>query len=67
MITPKFVNYVGTQSFTQVTVQPHGPVIAGSFGLTMGQYPVLYAGSNFIRYNIMPWDLQNSIRAIPGF
>lgn len=67
VITPKFLNYNGTQSFTITTVHPHGPVIAGSFGLQIAQYTVTYAGTNLIRYNIMPWDLQNSIRAILGF
>ena len=67
VLTPKFVNYNGTQSFTIATVKAHGPVIAGSFGLQIAQYTVTYAGTNYVRYNIMPWDLQNSIRAIPGF
>lgn len=67
VITPRFLSYNGTQSFVITTVKPHGPVIAGSFGLQIAQYTVTYAGSNFLRYNTMPWDLQNSIRAIPGF
>lgn len=67
VITPRFINYSGTQSFTQTTVKPHGPLIVGSFGLSMAGTPISFAGSNFLRFNIAPWDLQASIRQIPGF
>ena len=68
VITPRFINnYSGTQSFTQTTVRPHGPLIVGSFGLSMAGTPISFAGSNFLRFNIAPWDLQASIRQIRGF
>lgn len=67
VIVPKFINYSGTQSFTQTTVHTHGPVIAGSFGLSIGGNVISFAGSNYLRYNIAPWDLQASLRQIPGF
>jgi hypothetical protein len=31
LVVPKFIGYTGTQSFTSTTVQPHGPLISGSF------------------------------------
>lgn len=65
VFTPKNINCTGT--FTQSTVKPHGPVIVGSFGLSMAGTPVTSAGSNYLRYNIASWDLQSSIRQIPGF
>lgn len=67
VITPKFIGYSGTQSFTIVTTHAHGPVIVGSFGLQIGQYTIMYAGTSYIPYNINPFALQSSIRAIAGF
>ncbi len=55
VLTPLFVGYSGTQSFTQTTVQPHGPVIVGSFGLMIGGQTVQYAGTSYIRFNIQWW------------
>ena len=67
VLTPVFINYSGSQSFTQTTVQPHGPTIVGSFGLMIGGQTVLYGGSTSIRYNVQSYELQSSLRAIPGF
>lgn len=64
IITPQFISYSGTQSFVITTIKPHGPLIAGSFGLQIAQYTV---GTGLLRYNTMPWELQSSIRAIQGF
>jgi hypothetical protein len=64
---PKFLNYVGNQSFTQTTVHAHGPVIVGSFGLMLGGNAITNAGSSYLRYSISASDLQASIRALPGF
>ena len=67
VITPRFISYTGVESFQQVTVQPHGPLISGSYGLTIGGLSVMNAGTTFLRFNLGPNDLQNSLRAIKGF
>lgn len=67
IITPKFVNYAGVESFQQITVKPHGPLISGSFGLTIGGLSVMNAGTTFLRYNLGAFDLQYSLRMIQGF
>jgi hypothetical protein len=64
VFVPRYINCNGT--FTQSTVKPHGPVIVGSFGLSIGANPVKLSGSTLLRFNIAPWDLQASIRQIPG-
>jgi hypothetical protein len=65
ILVPKYINCGGT--FTQVTVHAHGPLIVGSFGLSMAGNTVKFAGSPYLRYNIAASDLQGSIRQIPGF
>lgn len=67
VIAPRYLNYVGTQSFTQVTIKPHGPIISGSFGLNIGGLDVMSAGATILRYNLGASDLQSSLRAIQGF
>lgn len=65
-IVPVFIGYNGTKSFTQVIVKPHGPVIAGSFGISIGQYTLMSAGTSYLRYSISASDLQASFRGIAG-
>lgn len=62
---PIYLNCSGT--FSQSTIKSHGPVIVGSFGLSMAGTPVTFAGSTYLRFNIAPGDLQSSIAQIPGF
>lgn len=57
IITPKFLSYSGTQSFSNITVKAHGPVITGSFTLNIAQYPISYGASINLRYSINSWEL----------
>ena len=66
--TPVFVNYNGTEIFTQAIIHPHGPLIGGSFKLTLGGYPIKSGGNANLPAGISAGALQTAIRtSIPGF
>ncbi len=48
-------------------VKDHGPLISGSFMLSIGSVPVRFANSPYLRFNILTQDFQSALRAIPGF
>lgn len=64
--------YDGT--FNYATVTQHSPLMTGTFGMTIGGYPVgLYNSSTSsystvaLPYNIQAGDLQSALRGINGF
>jgi len=45
-------DYTGTQSFTQTIVQPHGPLISGTWTLALDNYQLSVSGSTSLRFNV---------------
>jgi hypothetical protein len=66
-ILPVFIGYSGVTSFTNVTLRPHGPLISGSFGLTLNGVPLVYFGSTALPATINAYYLEEAIKAVPGF
>lgn len=66
-IIPIYLNYQGTKSFTQTTIQTHGTLISGNFQLTIGGIPIAPSGNSSILSNINVGALQAAFNAIPGF
>jgi hypothetical protein len=67
-ITPLYVsNYTGNKSFNFAIIRPHGPLISGTFGLTLNGVKILYNGSPNLPAAITTDSLKRSINAVPGF
>lgn len=63
VFTPIYLNYAGTQSFTQNIVHPHGPLISGTFGLSLGGNVISAA----IGSGASAATIQGAIRGLTGF
>lgn len=67
-LTPLYVsNYAGNKSFNFTIIRPHGPLISGTFGLTLNGVNILYSGSPNLPAAITTDSLKRSINAVPGF
>lgn len=66
-ITPVYVNYAGTQSFTQTIIHPHGPLISGSFELNINGNVLTYGGTTALPASISAGNLASAFRAVAGF
>jgi len=61
--TPKYLNYAGSQSFTQTILHPHGNLIGGTFGLSLGGNTI----STSLSASASSSTIQNAFRTLPGF
>lgn len=64
--TPVYLDdYQGLQNFstTQNVVHPHGPLIGGSFGISLGQFQLKVGGSTALSPHITASQLQSAIRS----
>jgi len=66
-IVPVYLNYTGVKNFTSAIIHTHGPLISGTFGLTLNGAPLLYGGSPALPATISAGSLQASINAVLGF
>ena len=66
-IVPVYLNYSGAKNFTYAITHNHGPLLSGTFGLTLNGSPLLYFNSNGLPATIFTGWLQVAIRAVPGF
>lgn len=67
------INSTGTMTWSRTNVQPHGPLMGGTFGLQIS-FPsantisaLTYLGSPVLPYNIAAWQLQAAFQALLGF
>jgi hypothetical protein len=61
--TPIYLNYVGTKSFTQSQIHPHGPLISGTFGLSLAGNSI----SASLSASASAATIQSAFRTLPGF
>jgi len=68
ILTPLYIsNYTGNKAFSIAIIRPHGPLISGTFGLTLNGVNILYNGSPNLPAAITADNLKRSINAVPGF
>jgi hypothetical protein len=67
-ITPLYINnYTGNRNFTFAILRPHGPLISGTFALTLNGVSILFNGSPNIPAVISTDNLRRAINAVTGF
>lgn len=60
-------NYTGNKSFNFTTLRQHGPLISGTFVLTLNGVNILFNGSPNIPAAITTDNLKRAINSLPGF
>jgi hypothetical protein len=63
---PLYINYTGAKNFSQHIIHPHGPLISGTFTVSVGGNPLSYSGSTDLPAAISASNLQAAFNAIPG-
>lgn len=66
-IVPSYINYSGTKNFTSAIIHNHGPLISGTFGLTLNGVQLQYGGSIALPATISAGALRAAINSVPGF
>jgi hypothetical protein len=64
--TPIFLNYTGAQLFSQAVLHPHGPLIAGTFTLSLGGNPIALSGNAALSAGISAGNLQSAFQSVAG-